>query len=70
MNFKQLVLQYFVLCFAFDLMLCRLAELSSAIVMVELPRTVKREVSWCMLFANVIVFIDKTPPHVNDKLEI
>lgn len=41
-----------------------------ALVMDELTRFIKEEVSWYMLFANDIVLIDETRGKVNYRLEV
>lgn len=41
-----------------------------ALVMDELTRHIQGEVTWCMLFADTIVLIDKTLIGVNARLEV
>ena len=40
-----------------------------AIVMDDLTRTIQDEISWCTLFVDYIVLVDKTRAGVNVKLE-
>lgn len=40
------------------------------LVMDELTQDIQGKVFWCMLFADDIVLIDKTPSKVNAKLEV
>ncbi|MCF7184020.1 reverse transcriptase family protein [Corynebacterium sp. MC-13] len=40
-----------------------------ALVMDVLTRSIQKEVTWCMLFADDIVLIDETRTKVNDRLE-
>ena len=41
-----------------------------ALVMDEITRNIQGDISWCMLFADYVVLVDKSQAEVNRKLEL